>query len=151
MARINEVRYVNFYTVGSAAYKVEPTQAQQTKKAQLPKPRKARKIRVYVDPMAVLGMTVAFVMLIMMISGTPLSFQNVAAVSVLGFFLSMGAPNQPGSVLVGLLMLMTFLNLDDLVPVAIYCEVVFGSLLNMINVLGDVVTVAILDKKGTTG
>lgn len=69
MARINEVRYVNFYTVGSAAYKVEPTQAQQTKKAQLPKPRKARKIRVYVDPMAVLGMTVAFVMLIMMISG----------------------------------------------------------------------------------
>ena len=69
MARINEVQYVNFYTVGSAAYKVEPAREQQTKKAQLPKPRKAKRIRVYLDPMAVIGMVLAVGMLVMMISG----------------------------------------------------------------------------------
>ena len=69
MARKNEVQYVNFYTVGSAAYKVEPAVEQNTKKAQLPKPRKAKRIRIYLDPMAVLGTVVAIVMLLMMVNG----------------------------------------------------------------------------------
>lgn len=65
MARRTEVQYVNFYTAGSAAYKLEPV-TQPKKKASLPKPRRAKRIRVYVDPMAVLGVCVAMVLLVMM-------------------------------------------------------------------------------------
>ena len=42
---------------------------------------------------------------------------------------------------------MNYLGIDDLLPVAILCEVVFGSMLNIINIIGDIVTVVIMDKK----
>ena len=85
--------------------------------------------------------------LIMMLSNTTFSVVNIAAVAVLVLFLSLGAPNQPGSVLIGLIILMNYLGIDDLLPVAILCEVVFGSMLNIINIIGDIVTVVIMDKK----
>ena len=88
--------------------------------------------------------------LIMMLSSTPFSPINVAAVAVLVLFLSLGAPNQPGSVLIGLIILMNYLNIDDLLPVAILCEVLFGTMLNIINIIGDIVTVVIMDKKETS-
>ena len=69
MARKNEVQYVNFYTVGSAAYKYDPAPLPKKQEAKLPKPRRQKKIRVYVDPVAVLGVCVALVLLVMMISG----------------------------------------------------------------------------------
>ena len=68
MARINQVQYVNFYTAGSAAYKYEPTPLPKKKQAQLPKMRRKKRILVYVDPVAILGVCIAMVMLVMMIS-----------------------------------------------------------------------------------
>ena len=68
MARRTEVQYVSFYTAGSAAYKIEPV-AVPKKKAALPKQRRAKKIRIYVDPVAVVGICVATVMLVMMLVG----------------------------------------------------------------------------------
>lgn len=68
MARKTQVQYVNFYTAGSAAYKFEPA-AQPAKKAGLPKPRRRKRIRVYVDPMAVLGVCAVLVLLVMMFTG----------------------------------------------------------------------------------
>lgn len=68
MARRTEVQYVNFYTAGSAAYKFEPTPLPKKKQAGLPKMRRKKRILIHVDPVAVLGMCVAVVMLIMMLS-----------------------------------------------------------------------------------
>ena len=85
--------------------------------------------------------------LILLLSDTPFSVMNIASMAVLVLFLSLGAPNQPGSVLVGLLIILNYLSLTDLIPLAIYCEVMFGSLLNIINVTGDIVTVAVLDNQ----
>lgn len=69
MARQWDVQYVNFYTPGSAAVKYDPMPAPKKQEAVLPKPRKKKKIRVFVDPVAVMGICVAVVMLCMMISG----------------------------------------------------------------------------------
>ena len=68
MARRNEVQYVSFYTAGSAAMKIEPV-SEPKKKANLPKQRRAKKIRIFVDPMALIGGCVAMVMLVMMLVG----------------------------------------------------------------------------------
>lgn len=68
MARRTEVQYVNFYTAGSAAYKYEPVNVPK-KKSQLPKMRRAKKIRVFIDPVAVAGVCMALVLLVMMITG----------------------------------------------------------------------------------
>lgn len=68
MARRTEVQYVQFYTAGSAAYKFEPVSVPK-KKASLPKRRRVKKIRVFVDPIAVVGVCMALVMLVMMFVG----------------------------------------------------------------------------------
>lgn len=67
MARQAEIRYVNFYMAGSAAYDIEPRPIK--KEVKLPKQRRKGKIVLHVDPMAVLGIFVAFVMFILMIVG----------------------------------------------------------------------------------
>ena len=67
MARQTEIRYVNFYMAGSAAYQVEPRFVK--KEVKLPKQRRKGKIVLHVDPMAILGICVAFVMFILMIVG----------------------------------------------------------------------------------
>ena len=69
MARQWDVQYVNFYTAGSAAVKYDPKPAPKKQEAVLPKPRKKKKILVYVNPVAVAGICMAIVMMIMMISG----------------------------------------------------------------------------------
>lgn len=70
MARKTEVRYVNFYTAGSTAYKFEPkSPAQPKKKVQLPKPKRQKKIVIPVDPVAIGGIVLVSIMLIMMIVG----------------------------------------------------------------------------------
>ena len=68
MARRNEVQYVSFYTAGTAAHKIEPVSAPK-KKAESKQPRRAKKIRIFVDPMALIGGCVAMVMLVMMLVG----------------------------------------------------------------------------------
>ena len=61
-------------------------------------------------------------------------------------FRARGAPNQPGSILIGTLIIALFLKADVLIPTAVYLEVFFGAIQNLINATGDVVTVAIEEK-----
>ena len=71
---------------------------------------------------------------------------TTVVLAILIVFLSLGAPNQPGSILIGTLIIALFLKADVLIPTAVYLEVFFGSIQNIINVAGDVVTVAIEEK-----
>ncbi len=64
MARYPSVQYVNLYTVGSAARKIEV--AAPVKPVQRPKARRSKKIVLYVDPVAALGIVTAVVMLVVM-------------------------------------------------------------------------------------
>ena len=75
-------------------------------------------------------------------SGTGISMLWVAAIGALVLFLSLGAPNQPGSCIIGMVIIFNFLLAKELLPLAILAEVFFGGLLNIINVIGDIVTVA---------
>ena len=69
MARKAEVRYVNFYTAGSAAYKYDPQPIRQKKEVKLPKPKRQKRIVVHVDPVAILGICMAVVLLVCMVVG----------------------------------------------------------------------------------
>ena len=62
-----ENRYIQFYTPGTAAVKVE-VQDEQTW-APLPEPKRENKIEIPVDPVAVIGFAVAVCMLILMAVG----------------------------------------------------------------------------------
>lgn len=67
MAQRVDVQYIQFYTHGNAAKRIAPAANFYT--GQLPQ-RKKRKIhRIYVDPVATLGIVVALTMLIMMAVG----------------------------------------------------------------------------------
>lgn len=68
MARGNEIRYIQFYTDGSAARQLEP-KVQPKKKLQQPRRKHQKKIVLHVDLLAATGILVACVMLIMMLSG----------------------------------------------------------------------------------
>ena len=63
----SESRYVQFYTSGSAACKVELRQEQEW--APLPKYRPEKRIKIAVDPIALVGCVVAVCMLVMMAVG----------------------------------------------------------------------------------
>ena len=69
MARRSDIQYVQFYTDGSAARQFEPKPQQPKKKLQQPRPRRRKKIVLYVDFIAVAGMLVASVMLLLMLTG----------------------------------------------------------------------------------
>ncbi len=68
MARKAEIRYVNFYTAGSAAYRFDP-EPQPKKKVTLPKPRRQKKILVHLDPVVALEILVVAVLVVMMVVG----------------------------------------------------------------------------------
>ena len=68
MARGNEIRYVQFYTDGSAARQLE-INPQPKKKSRAPRPKQHKKIVLHVDLIAVAGILVASVMLLLMLSG----------------------------------------------------------------------------------
>ncbi len=87
-----------------------------------------------------MGMLFVFMMV------TQASWFHVIVIGIMVVFLSFGAPNQPGSILIGTLIIALFLKADVLIPTAVYLEVFFGAIQNLINVLGDVVTVAIEEK-----
>lgn len=67
MAQGVSVQYVQFYTQGNVARRILPAKKVQT--AQLPQMRKRKVQRIYVDPVAALGLVVAVCMLIMMAVG----------------------------------------------------------------------------------
>jgi len=81
-------------------------------------------------------------MLYIFASNVEVSAVNVAVIAALVLFLSFGAPNQPGSILIGTLIIIAYLNSYDTICMAIYLEVFLGGILNMINVISDIVTVA---------
>lgn len=66
MVRHPEVQYIRFYTDGSAARKVEVANPVRKTKT-VPKTRKKKKIVLYVDPLAILGILTAVVMVIVML------------------------------------------------------------------------------------
>ncbi len=75
------------------------------------------------------------------------SWYHIIVIGIMVVFLSFGAPNQPGSILIGTLIIALFLKADMLIPTAVYLEVFFGAIQNLINVFGDLVTVAIEEKQ----
>ena len=76
-----------------------------------------------------------------------LSWVDLVAIATLILFLSFGAPNQPGSILIGALIITNYLGSYGMLCLAIYAEAFMGSLLNMTNVLGNIVLLAIEQKK----
>lgn len=67
MANKSEVQYVRYYTVGSAARELAPELPQRPKPA--PKPKKAKRVVLYVDPVAILGVITAVFLLVCMLVG----------------------------------------------------------------------------------
>ena len=92
-------------------------------------------------------------MILMLVSDTEITIWNVLAIAVMVFFLSFGAPNQVGSILIALVIILNYMSAHNLIPIAIFSEVFFGALLNITNVCGDMITVAEQEmgrkKKGT--
>jgi Na+/H+-dicarboxylate symporter len=81
------------------------------------------------------------------LTSTDLSWYSYIALAALVLFLSYGAPNQPGSILIGTLIITMYLNSFEVVCLAIFSEAFLGSAQNLINVIGDIVLVAIEDSK----
>ena len=79
--------------------------------------------------------------------GIEISWLQIVGIAFLILFLSVGAPNQPGSIMIGILIITLYLKADELILIAIFAEVFFGWLQNIINVLGDIVTAAIEEQK----
>lgn len=75
-------------------------------------------------------------------SGVDASILNIVVICVMSVFLSFGAPNQPGTILIGTLMITNYLNSFEMICVAICLEVFLGGLQNLINVIGDIVMTA---------
>ena len=80
------------------------------------------------------------------VTGTDVTWVNLIGVAVLVLLMSFGAPNQPGGILIAALLITTYLHSYDMVCVAIYVEALFGSVLNIVNVIGDIVVVAIEER-----
>ena len=89
----------------------------------------------------------AITMLLIASSGAALPWWNYLLLAVLVLFLSLGAPNQPGSILIGILIIINYLKIPQMLPVAIYCEVLLGSAQNLVNVTGDIVLTVIENRK----
>ncbi len=89
-------------------------------------------------------MLMGMLFIYMMVSSA--SWYHIIVIGIMVVFLSFGAPNQPGSVLIGTLIIALFLKADVLIPTAVYLEVFFGAIQNLINVTGDLVTIAIEEK-----
>jgi len=64
----HRVQYIQFYTDGTAARKLEIA-AQERKTIRLPSVKKQKRRKIYVDPVAILGVGVAICMLIVMAVG----------------------------------------------------------------------------------
>lgn len=69
MARRSDIRYINFYTDGSAARKYELVQPKREEKAAAPKAQRRRRPVIYVDPLALCSIAVSVVMLVLMVAG----------------------------------------------------------------------------------
>ena len=67
MARKPDIQYIGeFYTYGSEARKVELQPTPKKENRNLPKPVQQKKVTIYVDPVALVGIVVAVAMVILM-------------------------------------------------------------------------------------
>ena len=71
MGKKHDILYVNFYTGGSAAHKIEltPPQPKQPEPVAAPKPRPRKRTVVYVDPLAMASILVSAVLMVLMVVG----------------------------------------------------------------------------------
>ena len=88
-----------------------------------------------------------FTLVFLLSTGAELSWLSLIGLAMLVLFLSLGAPNQPGSILIGTLIVMMYLKSSGMLCAAIYSEAFLGGAQNLINVIGDIVMVAIEDSK----
>ena len=86
-------------------------------------------------------------MIIIIFGGRLISPFDAFTIGFLVFFLSFGAPNQPGSCLIGIMIVLQSVHATQLVPLAIYSEAILGWLINLVNVADDVVIVVTEDAK----
>ena len=84
------------------------------------------------------------------IANCEVSWINIAVVALIVMFLSCGAPNQPGSILIGMLIILVYLNSDAAISLALCFELFFGGLQNILNVISSVVTVAENERREKT-
>ena len=89
--------------------------------------------------------------ILFMFSGSGFQLGELILIGILIFVLSLGAPNQPGSCIIGILIVIHYLGAFALTPFAFFAEVFFGGLLNLMNVTGDVVTVVTRGKPDLRG
>ena len=75
------------------------------------------------------------------------SMLEIDILALLVLFLSLGAPNQPGGILVGTVIIANYLNMHEMWILGVFLEVFLGRAQNAANVLGDIVMVAIDDAK----
>lgn len=68
MARKLEVQYIQYYTDGSAARRLEDPKPKR-KRSLLPKPQKVKQRVICVDPLAMTGIFLSVVMLVLMVVG----------------------------------------------------------------------------------
>lgn len=80
------------------------------------------------------------------VMGIEASWVEFTVLPLLVLFLSFGAPNQPGSILLGTLIIIAFLKSYEMLCVAICAEAFLGSILNTVNVVGDIVMAAIEER-----
>ncbi len=76
------------------------------------------------------------------VANCEVSWFHIGIVALIVLFLSFGAPNQPGSILIGMLVILTYLNSDSIISLALCFELFCGGLQNILNVISAVVTVA---------
>lgn len=69
MARQPEIRYINAYVSGTAAYQMEAAPVRKKKRVSLPKMRREKKTVIAIDPFAVCGIVVAAVMMVLLLVG----------------------------------------------------------------------------------
>ena len=100
--------------------------------------------QINLDGNCYLIMLMGMIFIFMMVKEA--SWYHIVVIGIIVLFLSFGAPNQPGSILIGTLIIALFLKADVLIPTAVYLEVFLGAIQNIVNVTGDVVTVAIEEK-----
>ena len=69
MARKSEIRYIRYYTDGSAARQMEPKPRTKRQKVPKPRTRQRQELVIRVDPLAVCAIVVAAVLLVLLVVG----------------------------------------------------------------------------------
>lgn len=80
--------------------------------------------------------------------GESMSVPHIFIMALLVLVLSLGAPNHAGSILIGLLIIFSYIGVSvALISIPILCEAILGKSITLINTFGNYVTVAIDAKK----